>query len=156
MSPQDRLRDRPRTDLPARRRFERLNDNLRTGLMILASFVILASLIMAWIVFSYIFQLAIDPGRTRELVDQWAGLFSEKNENLIPFLPAFTAPARWFAIATLGILAYLLTRIPLLLLQMGLQILKSCQDERRIMQEVLGEILLEIRRDSLDRHDAIE
>lgn len=134
--PQDRFLERSPTDWSARRRFERLNDNLRTALLILAGLIILSSVVMAWMIFSYIFDLATHPLKAKELLDQWAGLFVERTESRIPFLPTFEAPGQMLAVVTLGVLAFLLTRMPLLFLQMGTQILSACQDDRRL-QKVL-------------------
>jgi len=138
-----------------RNRFEHLSYRLRTGLLVLAGFVVLISLVLALVVFSYIFNVATHPEQAQELVDQWAAVFNG-SDNPNPILPVLASPARWFAVFTLGILAFIVTRIPLLLLQMGIQLFIACNDERRAVQEILREVLSEIKRDDRravgDRH----
>jgi len=130
-----------------RNQFEHLSYRLRTGLLILAGFVVLISLVLALVVFSYIFNVATHPEQAQELVDQWAAVFNG-SDNPNPVLPVLASPARWFAVFTLGVLAFIVTRIPLLLLQMGIQLFIACNDERRIVQEMLREVMSEMRRDN--------
>lgn len=138
-----------RPDLSQRHRFEQLSYRLRTWLLALSGLVILVSLILAVVVFSYIFNLATQPEEARILVDQWSQVFTANSGSPLFNLPTLAGPARWFAVFTLGVLAYLLTRIPLLMLQMGTHLLSACTYERRSMQEVLREVLTEAKRDSL-------
>lgn len=137
----------PANIIHQRHQFERLSYRLRTGLLILAGFIVLVSLVLALIVFSYIFNLAIHPEQAQVLVNRWSEVFLSRTDSTNPVLAVLASPARWFAVFTLGVLAYILTRIPLLLLQMGTQIILACNDERRMMQNVLREVLDEIKRD---------
>jgi len=144
----------PPNSIHYRNRFEHLSYRLRTGLLILAGFVILASLLLALVVFSYIFNMATHPEKAQVLVDQWAAVFNG-SDNPNPVLPVLASPARWFAVFTLGILAFIVTRIPLLLLQMGIQLFIACNNERRVAQDMLREVLTEIRHDDrrpVERH----
>lgn len=138
-----------RPDLFHRNRFEHLSYRLRTWLLALSGLVILVSLILAVVVFSYIFNLATHPEDARVLIDQWSQVFTANSGAPLLNLPTLAGPARWFSVFTLGVLAYLLTRIPLLLLQMGTHLLAACTYERRSLQEVLREVLTETRRDLL-------
>lgn len=136
----------PTNTIHRRNQFEHLSYRLRTGLLILSGFVILISLALALIVFSYILNLATHPAQAQELIDQWAEVFN-RSDDPNPVFPVLASPARWFAVFTLGILAFILTRIPLLLLQMGVQLFAACNDQRRVVQDVLQEVLSEIKRD---------
>jgi len=139
------LRPNPVRD---RHRFEHLSYRLRTWLLALAGIVILISLVLAVIVFGYILNLATHPDAARELIDQWAQVFLDRSEAAILNLPTLAGPARWFAVFTLGILAFLLTRMPLLLMQMGTQMFMASTYERRLIQDVLRTVLPEFRQNS--------
>ncbi len=127
-----------------RNQFERLSYRLRAGMLILAGSVILISLVLALVVFSYIFQVATHPEQAQELVDQWAEVFN-RSDDPNPVFPVLASPARWFAVFALGILAFIVTRIPLLLLQMGVQLFVACNDQRRVVQDMMREVLSEIK-----------
>lgn len=126
------LRPTPARD---RHRFEHLSYRLRTWLLALAGIVILLSLVLAVVIFGYILNLATQPEAARELIDQWAQVFLDRSGAAILNLPTLAGPARWFAVFTLGILAFLLTRIPLLLMQMGTQMFMASTYERRLITE---------------------
>lgn len=136
------------TSVRDRHRFEHLSYRLRTWMLTLAGLVILISLVLAAVVFGYILNLAIHPEAARELIDQWAQVFVDRSGASILNLPTLAGPARWFAVFTLGILAFLLTRIPLLLLQMGTQMFMASTYEQQSSQDVLRTVLAEIRQDS--------
>ncbi len=136
-----------RNTIHRRNRFEHLNYRLKTGLLILSSLIILVSLGLALSVFSYIFSLATHPQQAQVLVDQWAQVFN-RTDSPNPVLPILASPARWFAVFTLGILGFFVTRIPFLLLQMGIQLFAACHNEPPT-REVLRELLTEINRDKL-------
>ncbi|HEY9824241.1 MAG TPA: hypothetical protein V6D19_02250 [Stenomitos sp.] len=136
-----------------RRRFNRLNYRIRLLLLLLSTLLILVSIVLAAIIFSYVLDIATHPLRAKELVDQWSAMFLEPT--LSPPSPdrsatAFDGPARWFAVITLVVLAYLLTRIPVLMLQMGTQLLLSCQDDDRALRGFVREVLEELRSPELD------
>lgn len=130
-----------------RNRFEHLNYRLRTGLLILSSLIILVSLMLAFSIFNYIFSLATHPQQAQALVDQWAQVFN-RTDDPNPVLPILASPARWFAVFTLGILGFFVTRIPFLLLQMGIQLFAACHHEPST-KEVMRELLSEIKHDKL-------
>lgn len=134
------------SDSRDRIRFERLNYRLRMLILLAAGFLIGSGLIATWIIFSYIFNLATHPLQFRDLLDQWAVALQEETNSPIPFLPSESSPNRWLALAVLGLLAYLLTRIPLLLLQMGTQLMSACTDERRLLQTTLREMMRQRQR----------
>jgi hypothetical protein len=129
------------------RRLEHLSYRLRIWLLVLAGIVIGVSLLLAVVLFGYILNLALNPEVARELIDRWSQVFLERSGAGILNLPTLAGPARWFAVFTLGILAFLLTRIPLLLMQMGTQMLIASTDERRLTQDILRTLLVEMRQD---------
>lgn len=142
------------TPVRDRHRFEHLSYRLRTWLLALAGIVILMSLMLAVVVFGYILNLATHPEAARELIDQWAQVFLDRSGAAILNLPTLAGPARWFAVFTLGILAFLLTRIPLLLMQMGTQMFMASTYERRLIQDVLRTVLAENRQDPQRKNSA--
>jgi uncharacterized membrane protein len=135
-----------------RRQFTRLNYRLRTLLLGLSGLLILVSIVLAIMIFSYVFDIATHPLNAKALVDQWAAMFLETSIQSSPSKAAsgFDGPARWFAVITLIALAYLLIRIPLLMLQMGTQLLISCQEDNRSMRDFVRETLEEIKQSNDD------
>lgn len=131
-----------------RHRHEQLSYRLRTWLLALSGFIILVSLIMAVVLFGYIFNLALNPEVAEELIDRWSQVFLNNSAAGLLNLPTLAGPARWFAVFTLGILAFILTRIPLLLLQMGTQIFMASTHEQRMIQDILRTLLREMRQES--------
>lgn len=118
-----------------RNQYERVSYRLRTWLLFLAAIIVFVSLILALRVFSYIFDLAVNPDHAQQLVDEWAAVFLNQTGGSDPIVPVLAAPSRWFAVFTLGVLAFIVTRIPLLLLQMGTQIILACTSERRVIRQ---------------------
>jgi L-asparagine transporter-like permease len=127
-----------------RKRFSRLNYRLRTLLLGLSVLLIFVSVLLAVIIFSYVFDIATHPLNARTLIDQWASMFMEQTSQASSKSSPFDGPARWFAVVTLIVLAYLLIRIPLLMLQMGTQLLVSCQEDNRELRSFVRQILQEI------------
>ena len=128
-----------------RGQFNRLNYRLKTLLLGLSVLIILVSVLLAIVIFGYVFDIATNPLHAKSLVDQWSMVFMD-NPTIQPgSQSAFTGPARWFAIVTLIILAYLLIRIPLLMLQMGTQLLMSCQEDTRRLRSFIRELLRELK-----------
>lgn len=132
-----------------RNQFERVSYRLRTWLLLLGGVIVFVSLVLALRVFSYIFDLAVNPDHAQQLVDQWARVFLNQTGGTDPVVPVLAAPSRWFAVFTLGILAFIVTRIPLLLLQMGTQIILACTYERRIIRQT-REVNSEARQSQVD------
>jgi hypothetical protein len=127
-----------------RKQFSRLNYRLRTLLLGLSALLILVSVLLAIIIFSFVFDIAIHPLNAKNLIDQWAVMFLEQPARTSSAASPFDGPARWFAIVTLIVLAYLLIRIPLLMLQMGTQLLVSCQEDNRELRTFVRQVLQEI------------
>jgi hypothetical protein len=125
--------------------FSRLNYRLRTLLLGLSALLILVSVLLAVIIFSYVFDIATHPLNAKHLIDQWATMFLEQPNRSSSAASPFDGPARWFAVVTLVILSYLLIRIPLLMLQMGTQLLVSCQEDNRELRGFVRQVLQEIR-----------
>jgi hypothetical protein len=131
-----------------RKQFSRLNYRLRTLLLGLSALLILVSVLLAVIIFSFVFDIAVHPLNAKHLIDQWAVMFLEQSGQKSASTSPFDGPARWFAIVTLIILAYLLIRIPLLMLQMGTQLLVSCQEDNRELRGFVRQVLQEINHPS--------
>jgi hypothetical protein len=127
-----------------RKQFSRLNYRIRTLLLGLSALLILVSVVLAVIIFSFVFDIAIHPLNAKHLIDQWAVMFLEQPSRTSSSASPFDGPAHWFAIVTLIVLAYLLIRIPLLMLQMGTQLLVSCQEDNRELRSFVRQVLQEI------------
>lgn len=127
-----------------RKQFNRLNYRLRTLLLGLSVLLILVSVLLAVIIFSYVFNIATHPLNAKTLIDQWASMFLEQTSRTASGPSAFDGPSRWFAVVTLIVLSYLLIRIPLLMLQMGTQLLVSCQEDNRELRSFVRQVLQEI------------
>ncbi|MCG9891720.1 MAG: hypothetical protein MH252_11665 [Thermosynechococcaceae cyanobacterium MS004] len=125
--------------------FNRLSYRIRTLLLCLSALLILVSVLLAVIIFSYVFNIATHPLSAKSLIDQWASLFMEQSSRASIGSSPFDGPARWFAVVTLIILAYLLIRIPLLMLQMGTQLMVSCQEDNRELRSFVRQVLQEVR-----------
>ena len=130
-----------------RRQFTRLNYRLKTILLSLSGLLILVSIVLAVIIFSYVFDIATHPLHAKELVDQWATMFLDSTNTNLPSKASspFDGPARWFAIVTLIVLAYLLIRIPLLMLQMGTQLMISCQEDNQSLRSFVRQVMYELK-----------
>lgn len=130
-----------------RRQFTRLNYRLKTILLSLSALLILVSIVLAVIIFSYVFDIATHPLHAKELVDQWATMFLDSTNTNLPSKASspFDGPARWFAIITLIVLAYLLIRIPLLMLQMGTQLMISCQEDNQSLRSFVRQVMYELK-----------
>jgi hypothetical protein len=130
-----------------RRQFARFNYRLRLFLLGLSTVLIVLSIVLAIMIFSYVFNIATQPLTAKALVDQWAAMFLETSAQSAPSRVAsgMDGPARWLAVITLITLAYLLIRIPLLMLQMGTQLLISCQEDNRSLREFVRQLLEEIK-----------
>jgi hypothetical protein len=129
-----------------RMRFHHFNYRLKTALLVLAAAIVLVSIVLAIIIFRYVLDLAVNPLHAKTLIDQWALMFIDRPNASSEQVSPFDGPSRWFAIVTLIALAYLLVRIPLLMLQMGTQLLISCQEDSRNLRSFVRQILAEIQR----------
>jgi hypothetical protein len=125
--------------------FNQFNYRLKTALLVLAAFIVLVSIVLAIIIFRYVLDLAINPLHAKSLIDQWASIFIDNPTVSNGQTSPFDGPSRWFAIVTLIALAYLLIRIPLLMLQMGTQLLIACQEDSRNLRSFVRQILLEVQ-----------
>lgn len=128
-----------------RKQFNRLNYRLRTLLLALSALLIVISVALAIIIFIYVLNIATHPLSAKELVDQWSAIFLENPASPSATASPFNGPARWFAVITLIVLAYLLIRIPLLMLQMGTQLMMSCQEDNRQLRNFVRQILQDLR-----------
>ncbi len=129
-----------------RRQFNRLNHRLRTLLLILSAVLIVISVALAVTLFIYVLNIASNPTSAKTLVDQWSSIFLESSVSPSGAAPSpFNGPARWFAVITLIVLSYLLIRIPLLMLQMGTQLMMSCQEDNRQLRGFVQQVLQELR-----------
>jgi hypothetical protein len=131
-----------------RRQFNRLNHRLRTLLLILSAVLIIISVALAVTLFLYVLNIASHPTNAKTLVDQWSLIFldgsvSPSSSAATP--SPFNGPARWLAVITLIVLSYLLIRIPLLMLQMGTQLMMSCQEDNRQLRGFVQQVLEELR-----------
>jgi hypothetical protein len=131
-----------------RRQFNRLNHRLRTFLLILSAVLIIISVALAVTLFLYVLNIASNPSVAKTLVDQWSSIFLDGSVS--PSAAAaspspFNGPARWLAVITLIVLSYLLIRIPLLMLQMGTQLMMSCQEDNRQLRGFVQQVLQELR-----------
>ncbi len=131
-----------------RKQFNRLNYRLKTLLLGLSAILILVSVVLAVVIFCYVFSIATHPMNAKELIEQWALMFLESAGQPSKASSGFDGPARWFAIITLIVLAYLLIRIPLLMLQMGTQLMMSCQEDNRSLRSFVYQVLYEIKTNS--------
>jgi hypothetical protein len=131
-----------------RRQFNRLNHRLRTLLLILSAVLIVISVALAVTLFIYVLNIASNPVAAKTLVDQWSSIFLDSAASPSPSSATsspFNGPARWFAVITLILLSYLLIRIPLLMLQMGTQLMMSCQEDNRQLRGFVQQVLQELR-----------
>jgi hypothetical protein len=129
-----------------RRQFNRLNHRLKTLLLILSAALIVISVALAVALFLYVLKIASNPLAAKTLVDQWSSIFLDSSVNPSGTSPSpFNGPARWFAVITLIVLSYLLIRIPLLMLQMGTQLMMSCQEDNRQLRGFVQQVLQELR-----------
>jgi len=129
-----------------RRQFNRLNHRLRTLLLILSAVLIVVSVALAVTLFIYVLNIASNPIAAKTLVDQWSSIFLDSSVSPSAAAPSpFNGPARWFAVITLIVLSYLLIRIPLLMLQMGTQLMMSCQEDNRQLRGFVQQVLQELR-----------
>jgi L-asparagine transporter-like permease len=129
-----------------RKQFNRLNYRLRTLLLCLAALLIVISIVLAIMIFIYVLNIATNPLNAKVLVDQWSTIFLDNpatpsNANPSPF----NGPARWLAVITLIVLVFLLIRIPLLMLQMGTQLMMSCQEDNRQLRNFVRQVLEDLR-----------
>jgi hypothetical protein len=129
-----------------RRQFNRLNHRLRTLLLILSAVLIVISVALAVALFLYVLNIASNPTSAKTLVDQWSSIFLDSALSPSGTNPSpFNGPARWLAVITLIVLSYLLIRIPLLMMQMGTQLMMSCQEDNRQLRSFVQQILQELR-----------
>ncbi len=132
-----------------RRQFNRLNHRLRTLLLILSAVLIVISVALAVTLFIYVLNIASNPTAAKTLVDQWSSIFLDSSVSPSTASGAtpspFNGPARWLAVITLIVLSYLLIRIPLLMLQMGTQLMMSCQEDNRQLRGFVQQVLQELR-----------
>lgn len=125
-----------------RLQFSRLNYRLRILLLGLSALLIILSIVLAIIMFVFVLDIAIHPLNAKALVEQWSAIFLESpSPSASTTASPFNGPARWFAIFVLIVLAYLLIRIPLLMLQMGTQLLVACQEDNRSLRAFVQQIL---------------
>jgi L-asparagine transporter-like permease len=129
-----------------RKQFNRLNYRLRTLLLCLSALLIVISIVLAIMIFIYVLNIATNPLNAKVLVDQWSTIFLDNpatpsNANPSPF----NGPARWLAVITLIVLVFLLIRIPLLMLQMGTQLMMSCQEDNRQLRNFVRQVLEDLR-----------
>jgi hypothetical protein len=129
-----------------RKQFNRLNYRLRTLLLCLSALLIVISIVLAMMIFIYVLNIATNPLNAKALVDQWSAIFLDNPATPSNAAPSpFNGPARWLAVITLIVLVFLLIRIPLLMLQMGTQLMMSCQEDNRQLRSFVRQVLEELR-----------
>jgi hypothetical protein len=129
-----------------RKQFNRLNYRLRTLLLCLSALLIVISIVLAIMIFIYVLNIATNPINAKALVDQWSTIFLDNPATPSNATPSpFNGPARWLAVITLIVLVFLLIRIPLLMLQMGTQLMMSCQEDNRQLRNFVRQVLEDLR-----------
>lgn len=128
-----------------RKQFNRLNYRLRAIMLLLSAVLIVISVVLAIVIFIYVLSIATNPLNAKALVDQWSTLFLDNPGNPSATPSPFNGPARWLAVITLIVLVFLLIRIPLLMLQMGTQLMMSCQEDNRQLRNFVRQILEDLR-----------
>ena len=126
-------------------RLEQTQLRLRMVFLVLSAVTIAAGLLLAVVVFFYLLTFLLDPSNLRSLVDDWSSLLIEQTQNRDSILAPTEGPARWFAIVVVLVLGFLVSRIPLLLLQMGVLLFNASQDQQRWTKEILKDVLVELR-----------
>jgi hypothetical protein len=128
-----------------RKQFNRLNYRLRTLLLCLSALLIVISIVLAIVIFIYVLNIATNPLNAKMLVDQWSTIFLDNPATPTTPSSPFNGPARWLAVITLIVLVFLLIRIPLLMLQMGTQLMMSCQEDNRQLRNFVRQVLEDLR-----------
>jgi uncharacterized membrane protein len=128
-----------------RKQFNRLNYRLRALMLLLSAVLIVISVVLAIVIFIYVLSIATNPLNAKALIDQWSTLFLDNPGTLSATPSPFNGPARWLAVITLIVLVFLLIRIPLLMLQMGTQLMMSCQEDNRQLRNFVRQILEDLR-----------
>lgn len=128
-----------------RKQFNRLNYRLRAIMLLLSAVLIVISVVLAIVIFIYVLSIATNPLNAKALVDQWSTLFLDNPAAPSATPSPFNGPARWLAVITLIVLVFLLIRIPLLMLQMGTQLMMSCQEDNRQLRNFVRQILEDLR-----------
>ena len=91
-------------------------------------------------------KFTFNPKELDGLVTDWASLLvTATRQSDGDILDPQEGPTRWFAIAALLTLGFLLSRIPLLLIQMGTSLFHASQDYQRQTKAILREVLMELR-----------
>jgi uncharacterized membrane protein len=128
-----------------RKQFNRLNYRLRAIMLLLSAVLIVISVVLAIVIFIYVLSIATNPLNAKALIDQWSTLFLDSPATPSATPSPFNGPARWLAVITLIVLVFLLIRIPLLMLQMGTQLMMSCQEDNRQLRNFVRQILEDLR-----------
>jgi uncharacterized membrane protein len=128
-----------------RKQFNRLNYRLRALMLLLSAVLIVISVVLAIVIFIYVLSIATNPLNAKALIDQWSTLFLDNPATPSATPSPFNGPARWLAVITLIVLVFLLIRIPLLMLQMGTQLMMSCQEDNRQLRNFVRQILEDLR-----------
>ena len=126
-------------------RLEHTQLRLRIVFLVLSAITVAAGLLLAVIIFFHLLSFALNPGNLQSLVEDWAELMIEKTRDLDSLVSPTEGPARWFAIVVLLVLGFLISRIPLLLIQMGILLFNASQDHQRHSKALLKEVLMELR-----------
>jgi hypothetical protein len=128
-----------------RKQFNRLNYRLRALMLLLSAVLIVISVVLAVVIFIYVLSIATNPLNAKMLVDQWSTIFLDNPTTPTTAPSPFNGPARWLAVITLIVLVFLLIRIPLLMLQMGTQLMMSCQEDNRQLRNFVRQVLEDLR-----------
>ena len=127
-------------------RMERSQEKMRVIFLILSAILVTVGLILAVMVFFYLLRFTFNPQDLDGLVTDWATLLSNAtSQGNNDIIDPKEGPARWFAIATLLTLGFLLSRIPLLLIRMGTSLFHASQDYQRQTKMILQEVVLGLR-----------
>jgi hypothetical protein len=129
----------------AKFRLEYTHQRLKALFTVLAAVLIVVSLLMAVVIFVYLLRATLYPSSIKALVDEWALLLMDTVQDQDSILKPTEGPARWFAVIALLVLGFLLSRLPILLLQMGTSLFAAAQDHQRQTKLILKEVLRELK-----------
>ncbi|MCM1982774.1 hypothetical protein [Lyngbya confervoides] len=127
-------------------RLESSQLRLRFVFLGLAAVTVALGLLLAVVIFVYLLRFTLHPAQLESLVDDWAALLVDATPGgETNILDPSEGPARWFAVVALLVLGFLLSRIPLLMIQMGTALFQASQDHQRQTKAILKEVLLEVQ-----------
>ena len=119
---------------------------MRVLFFLLSALLIGAGLILTIVVFFHLLRYTFNPQDLDSLVTDWSALLANSTAQASgDIIDPKEGPARWFAIAVLLTLAFLFSRIPLILIRMGTILFEASQHSQRQTKAILREVLFELR-----------